>query len=105
MGDEEWLDLGPGQDEAAEGPLRHDVGNRWLAEKNRDLAEEVAPGERRPLGAVDDDRRLAFEDHVKGGSRQPLAENPLAFGIPALLERVGDTLELRCLEVGEQGEG
>ena len=46
---QERLDRGPGQDEAAQRPEGDDVGDRRLAEEDRDLAEELAAAERRPL--------------------------------------------------------
>ena len=36
----------PGEDEAAQRPDRDDVGDRRLAEEDRDLAEELAAAER-----------------------------------------------------------
>ena len=48
---------------------RDDVGDRRLAEQDRDLAEEVAARQRRPLLAVDDDVGLAVEDDVERRAR------------------------------------
>ena len=73
-------------------------------EQDRDLAEEVAAGQARPLRAVDDDRRLAVEDHVEPGAAQALAEDPLALAEDGLVEGVDDALELRRRQVGEQRE-
>ena len=61
---QELLDCRPGQDQAAQRADGHDVGDRWLAQQDRDLAEELAPAELRPLLAVDHDRGLAVEDEV-----------------------------------------
>ena len=69
---------GPGEDEAAQRPDGHDVGDRRLAEEDRHLAEEVAATEPGALRPVDDDGRLAVEDHVEPGAGQALAEDPLA---------------------------
>ena len=49
-----------------------------LAEEDRDLAEVVAPAERRPLVAVDDDLGVAVEDHVERRPRQSLPEDPFS---------------------------
>ena len=75
-----------------------------LAKQDRDLAEEVAPAERRPLLAVDDDGGIAVEDHVERRPGEALAQDALAFGVNLLLERVGDPFELRGGEVGEERE-
>jgi hypothetical protein len=42
-----------------------DVGDGWLPEQDRHLAEEVALGEASNLVAIDLDRDLAVEDHVE----------------------------------------
>ena len=101
---EERLDRRAGEDEAAQRSRGDDVGDRRLAEQDRDLAEEVAAGQARPLGPVDDDRRLAVEDDVEPGAAQALAEDPLALAEHGLVEGVGDALELRRRQVGEQRE-
>ena len=75
-----------------------------LAEQDRDLAEEVAAGQGGSLLAVDQDLRLAVEDHVEGRAGQALAEDAGALGEDLLLEDVGDPLELRRRQVGEQRE-
>ena len=73
--EEDALDRRPGQDERPQRARRDDVGAGRLAEEDRDLAEEVAAGERRPLLAVDDDRRLAVEDDVERRAGEALAED------------------------------
>ena len=90
VGDEERLDGRPAEDDAAQRREGHDVGDRRLAEEDRDLAEELAPAEPGPLLAVDLDRAGAVEDDVEARAGEPLAEDPLALREPALLEGVGD---------------
>ena len=55
MGDQERLDPRTGKDQAAQRPGGDDVGDRGLAEEDRDLSEELAAGEACPFLAVDDD--------------------------------------------------
>ena len=95
---------GPGQDQAAQRPHGDHVGDRRLAEDDRDLAEELAAAEPRALGAVDHDGRLAVEDHVEPGPGEALAQDLLALGEDRLLEDVDDPGELRIGQVGEQRE-
>ena len=102
--DEERLDRGGGHREAAHGRDGDDVRGRRLAEQDRDLAEEVAAVELGALRPVDGDVRVALEDHVEAGRRQPLAEDALALREVHLLERARDPEELRRLQVPEQGE-
>ena len=86
----------PARTRRPERPRRDDVGAGRLAEQDRDLAEEVAPGERRPLLAVDHDLGLAVEDDVERRPGQALAEDAGALREDLLLEHVGDPLELRA---------
>ena len=104
MPDQERLDARTGQHEAAQRPDGDHVGDRRLAEQDRNLAEEFAAAETGPFLAVDRDRRLALEDHVEPGARQALAEDPLALDEHRFLEGMGDALELRRGQVGEQCE-
>ena len=69
-----------------------------------DLAEEVATTEPCALLAVDDDRGVSLDDDVEGASRDPLAQDTLALGEDLLVEGVGDGLELRPAEIGEERE-
>jgi hypothetical protein len=101
---EDRLDGRPSEHEAAQPRGGGDVGRRRLAEEDRDLAEVVAAGERRAIVAVHDDPRLALEDDVEARAGDALADDALALGEPALLEAVGDTLELGGRQVREQGE-
>jgi hypothetical protein len=81
---------------------RHDVGAGRLTEQDGALTEEGAAVELGPLLASDADRRLALEDDVEAGPAEPLAEDALAVGVPLLLERVGDRIQLRTGQVGEE---
>ena len=101
---QERLDARAGQDETAQRRRGHDVRDRRLAEDDRDLAEEVAPAETGTLRAVDDDRRLAFEDDEEPGAGQTLAQDLVALAEDGLFEQVDDALELRIGQVGEQAE-
>ena len=68
---------GPARRGSAAGQ-RDDVGDRRLAEEDRDLAEEVAACERRALLPSIWTSRVALEDHVEAGAGQALAEDALA---------------------------
>ena len=98
-----WI-CGPARTRQRSWPGGNDVGDRRLTEEDRDLAEEVAATQRGPLLAVDDHVRVAVENDVEGRSGQALAEDSLALLVPLLLEGVGDALELRAGQVGEQRE-
>ena len=102
MADQEAFDTGSRQDQAAQCVESDDVGDRRLAEQDRDLAEELAAPERRPLLPIDLDGASSVEDDVEGRTTETLSEDALAFGVPAFLERMGDLMELRRREVGEQ---
>ncbi len=104
MVDQELLDAGPGQDEAAQRTGGDDIRDRGFAEDDRHLPEEVAPGQARPFVAVDQDRGLAVENDVESGPGQALAQDAFAVGIERLLEDVNDRGELRIGQVGEQRE-
>ena len=94
---------GTGQDEAAQRPRREDVRRGGLAEQDRDLAEELAATQRRPLGAVDDDLDLAVDDDVEAPSRRRPGGGPARpTGKVRSSMDVGDALELGLAEVGEQ---
>ena len=95
VGDQERLDPRAGQDQAAQRSGRDDVGDRRLAEEDRDLAEEVAARQPGPLRAVDEDRRLAIEDDVEARAASGPGGGPVALGEGGLLEGVDDAFELR----------
>src|ERR671935_177715 len=78
------------------------VGGRRAVGQDRDLAEEVASGEPRTLLPVDDDLRLAVEDHVEAASAHVLSDDALSLGEDVLAERVGEHLELRVRQIGEE---
>ena len=98
------LDRGAGQDQAAQ--------RRRARRRRRPAARRAGSRPRRrtrPGRAWRAPRRrpgpsIALEDHVEAGAGQALAEDPLALREPALLEGVGDRLELRRREVREQRE-
>src|SRR3954447_14954985 len=83
---EEALHRGPGEDQHAQRALRHDICNGRLSEQDRDVAEELPLAERRALLAIDEDLRLALQDHVERAAREALAQDLLAAREPALLE-------------------
>src|SRR5205085_3195921 len=94
--------LRAGDDRAAKDVRRDDVRDRRLAEKRGDLAEELAASEGAVVLAAHPDRRLALEDDVERRAADALTDDPLAFGVPALLDDVGDRLELSRADVREQ---
>jgi hypothetical protein len=98
------LTAGPARTRRPQLARGDDVGAGRLAEEDRDLAEEVAAGEGGPLLAVDDDVRLAVEDHVERGAGEALAEDPRPGREHLLLEHVGDPVELGRRQIREQGE-
>lgn len=104
MIDEELLHARPWQDQAAERAQGHDVGDRRLAQDDRHLAEEVAPGQSSTLGAIDDDRRFTVQDHVEARAGEALPEDAFTLGEHGFLERVHDARELRIGQIGEQRE-
>ncbi len=103
MIDEEGLDLGTRQDQAAKRAQGNHVGGGGLAEQDGDLAEEVAPAEPGAILAVDPDRDVAVEDDVEARAAEPLAQDALTLREPGFVERVRDGLQLGPREVGEQG--
>ena len=98
------LELGRRDDEAAEHGRRHHVRRRRLAGQRRDLAEELSASEPVPLLAVDLDPGLALEDDVEVPAAEAPPKHALTRGEDVLVVRVGDRLELRGREVGEQRE-
>ena len=60
--------------------------------------------ETRTLLAVDDDLRLAVEDHIEAASGDVLADDALSLGEDLLVERVRERLELRVRHVGEEAQ-
>src|SRR6266550_7164673 len=104
MPDHERLERGTGDDRAMEPLRRDDVGDRWIAKEHGDLAEEISAAELSVILAVDADDRFAREDDVKARSGEALPQDALAIRKAALVDDVGDRLELRRAEVGEQRE-
>ncbi len=82
----------------------HDVGDRRLAEEDRDLAEELAAAQPGALRAVDDDAASPSRMTWKPEPLRPWRRTRSPSPGDRLLERVDDPLELRVGEVGEQRE-
>ena len=69
-----------------------------------EISPKKSPRETRTLLAVDDDLRLAVEDHVEAASGHVLADDALSLGEDLLAERVRERLELRVRQVGEEAQ-
>src|SRR3989442_758190 len=67
-------------------------------------ADGLAPSERVDALATGVHRGLALEDHVERRSRETLAQNALVLREVTLLERVGDSLQLRARQIREDRE-
>ena len=104
MLEQERLEVGPGDDEAAEHRHSDDVRVRRLAGEERDLTEEVAGAEPGHLLVADHDGGVPVQDHVERGATQVLAEHALVLREHLLLEAMGDRLALCRGEVGEERE-
>src|SRR5206468_9981607 len=100
----EFLQELAGQDEATERPRRDDVGDWGLAQQDGDLPEELAAPERIYAFTTRDHCGLAVEDDVKGRAGEAFAEDTLVLSEVALLEGVGDPLNLGAGEIGEDRE-
>src|SRR5712664_3887423 len=105
MPDHERLERGAGDDRAMKPLRRDDVGDGWIAKQHGDLAEEISAAESAVVLAVDADDRFAREDDVEARSTEALPQDALAIGKAALVDDVGDRLELGRAEIGEQRQG
>src|SRR2546422_10900529 len=82
-----------------------DVGDRHFAEQAGDLTEVIAGLQRAAVDPVHPDGRGPLQNDVEAGAADALPEDALAFAEEGLVEEVRHLLELRTVQVREEGEG